>query len=88
MTRFLQYTNQVDPAFAQGRMAGRDREDLLPRAQSVRTDRGAMSFATGLVGVSIPVGALRPIAQDGNIYTCTQQGTIPASGNITLFFCL
>lgn len=81
---FLQYTNQVDPAFAQGRM-----QDAIARIYFLERNpsepTAVQCLCTGLVGVSIPVGALA-IAQDGNIYTCTQQGTIPASGNITLSF--
>lgn len=42
-------------------------------------------LCTGANGTVIPVGAL---AQDaaGNIYTCTQAGTIPIGGSITLTF--
>src|SRR5882762_477916 len=81
---FLQYTNQVDPAFSEGRM-----QDAIGRIYFLERNPSeptvVQGLCTGLAGVTIPVGALA-IAQDGNIYTCTQQGTIPVGGNITLSF--
>lgn len=81
---FAAYVNQVDPAFADGRMQdaiGRiyflDRKPGLPTA--------VIATCTGLTGVTIPVGA-RAEALDGHLYLCTQAGTIPASGRIDLPF--
>lgn len=77
-------TNQVDPAFAAGRM-----QDAIGRIYFI-TRKPATSTAvtvtcTGLSGVVIPVGAMAQ-ATDGTIYLCTQQGTIPVSGSVDLPF--
>lgn len=78
------YVSQVDPAFASGRM-----QDAIARIYFLERNPAeptvVQALCTGLAGVVIPVGALA-IAQDGNIYTCTQEGTIPDVGNITLSF--
>ena len=81
---FLYFCNQVDPAYATGRMQDAiARIYFLERLPSEPTVTQAV--CTGQTGVSIPAGALAQ-ASDGNIYTCTAPGTIPASGNITLPF--
>lgn len=77
-------TNQVDPAYAQGRM-----QDAIARIYFLERDPARSTVVscqcTGLAGVVIPTGALA-VAQDGNIYSCTNGGTIPVTGNITLQF--
>jgi hypothetical protein len=81
---FLALANGVDPAYATGRMQdaiGRiyfmTREPATPTTISV--------VCTGLNGVGISVGSLLQ-AEDGNNYICTQAGTIPLSGSVTLPF--
>ncbi len=49
------------------------------------TPTAVIATCTGLAGVTIPVGA-RAQAVDGNLYLCTQAGTIPASGSVDLPF--
>ncbi|CAB3854510.1 hypothetical protein LMG26858_01890 [Achromobacter anxifer] len=81
---FAAYVNQVDPAYAQGRM-----QDAIGRIYFLDRKPGAptavIATCTGLAGVRIPVGA-RAQAVDGNLYLCTEAGTIPASGRIDLPF--
>jgi len=81
---FLFYAQQVDPAYAAGRMQdgiGRiyfiERNPALPTVLQIN--------CVGAVGVTIPVGAT---IQDGsgNLYTCTQAGVIPVGGTISLPF--
>lgn len=76
--------NGVDPAFASGRLQdGIARIYFLTRNPAQPTTTQAT--CTGLQGVVIPTFAL---AQDtsGNIYSCTEGGTIPSGGSITLPF--
>jgi len=81
---FLKYTQQVDPAYASGRMQdGIARIYFIERNPSQPTV--VQAVCTGLEGVVIPEGALA-LASDGNQYICTEAGTIPVSGNITLTF--
>ena len=82
--KFAQFVGQVDPDTADGVM-----QDAIGRIYFL-TRRPATSTAVnvdcmGSAGVSIPVGAL---VQDnlGNTYACTQAGTIPVGGTITLPF--
>ncbi len=81
---FALYVNQVDPAFAEGRM-----QDAIGRIYFLDRKPGTptvvIATCTGLSGVVIPVGA-RAEAVDGNLYLCTQAGTIPPSGSIDLPF--
>ncbi|ASW06314.1 baseplate J/gp47 family protein [Rhizobium sp. 11515TR] len=81
---FLYLTQQFDPAFASGRY-----QDALARIYFIERNPSqptvVQALCTGLQGVIIPAGALA-IAADGNQYVCTEAGTIPASGNITLTF--
>lgn len=83
-SEFASYVNQVDPAFAAGRM-----QDAIGRIYFLDRKPGAattvIATCMGLTGVTIPVGA-RAQAVDGNIYLCTQAGTIPPSGSIDLPF--
>lgn len=81
---FASYVNQVDPAFAEGRMQdGIARIYFLDRKPGTST--AVVATCMGLTGTSIPVGA-RAQATDGNLYVCTQAGTIPASGSVDLAF--
>lgn len=78
------FVNQVNPNFAAGFM-----QDAIAQIYFLTRNPGIPTAVqcqcVGLSGTVIPVGAL---AQDtsGNIYTCTQAGTIPAGGTITLEF--
>lgn len=83
-SEFASYVNQVDPAFAAGRM-----QDAIGRIYFIDRKPGTattvIATCMGLSGVTIPVGA-RAQAVDGNIYICTQAGTIPSSGSVDLPF--
>lgn len=83
-SEFAKYVNQVDPALAAGRM-----QDAIGRIYFLDRKPGTattvIATCMGLTGVTIPVGT-RAQAVDGNIYLCTQAGTIPASGSIDLPF--
>jgi hypothetical protein len=79
-----EYVNQINPDVADGRMQDAiariyflDRNPALPTTIQVT--------CVGLAGTVIPVGAM---VSDGNsnLYSCTQAGTIPAGGSITLSF--
>ncbi len=81
---FALYVNQVDPDFADGRMQDAigqiyflDRKPATPTA--------VVATCVGLANTPIPVGS-QAKASDGNIYVCTQAGTIPVSGTIDLNF--
>lgn len=82
--QFVFYTNQVDPAFAEGRM-----QDAIARIYFIERTPAeptvVLAECTGLAGVVIPVGAL---AQNTNgiLFMCTEAGTIPVSGMVTLPF--
>lgn len=76
--------NQVNPDFAENRWQDAiGRIYFLERLPAQGTV--VQATCTGLLGTVIPVGA-QAIDTSGNIYSCTQSGTIPASGNITLSF--
>lgn len=81
---FVYYTNQVNPDFASGRM-----QDAIGRIYFIYRIGAQPTVlqvvCSGLQGVVIPVGALIQDAA-GNLYACTQTGTIPASGTIVLPF--
>ena len=76
--------NGVDPAYASGRM-----QDAIGRIYFMTRNPAQPTvlqvLCSGLAGVVIPVGAL---VQDtsGYTYFCTQAGTIPSGGTITLPF--
>ena len=81
---FVQFTNQVDPAFSDGRM-----QDAIARIYFLERMPSAptvvQAVCTGAAGTVIPEGA-RASSADGLIYSCTQQGTIAISGTVTLPF--
>lgn len=82
--QFLFYTNQVDPAFASGRM-----QDAIGRIyfleRTAAEPTSVLATCVGLAGTVIPIGALAQ-ATDGNIYACVDGGTIPVGGSLTLAF--
>lgn len=82
---FLKYTQQVDPAYADGRM-----QDAIARIYFLERNPAQPTVVTatcgGLEGVPIPVGALARSNTDGNIYICTEAGVIPVGGTIDLQF--
>lgn len=81
---FTYYTNQVDPAYAEGRMQDAiARIYFLERKPALPTV--VQALCTGLQGTVIPTGSLAR-AEDGTIYICTGGGTIPVGGSITLSF--
>lgn len=81
---FAYLANQFDPAFASGRY-----QDALARIYFLSRNPAqptvVQAVCSGLEGVVIPVNAIA-IAEDGNRYLCTEEGTIPVSGTITLAF--
>lgn len=81
---FAQFVNQVDPDFAEdfmqdaiGRIYFQNRNAGLPTAVQCQ--------CIGAQGTLIPVGAMA-VDTSGNLYTCTQSGTIDASGVVILSF--
>ncbi|MFL9904283.1 baseplate J/gp47 family protein [Paraburkholderia fungorum] len=82
--QFLALANGVDPAYASGRM-----QDAIGRLYFMTRIPAASTVVqctcVGLAGVQIAVGALASDTS-GNVYSCTQAGTIPASGSIVLPF--
>jgi hypothetical protein len=78
------YASQVDPAYATGRM-----QDAIARIYFLTRNPAepttVQCLCTGLPGVVIPVGAVAQ-AEDGNLYTCTQEGTIGVGGTVTIAF--
>ena len=81
---FVYYTNQVDPAFATGRM-----QDAIARIyflERLPSEPTVLQIAcVGLQGVNIPVGTTVTDGA-GNIYQCTELGVIPSSNTITMPF--
>lgn len=81
---FLNLTQQFDPAYNDGRYQDAiARIYFLERKPPLPTV--VQAVCSGAVGTVIPLGALAQ-AVDGNVYTCTQAGTIGASGSATLTF--
>jgi hypothetical protein len=82
--QFAEFVNQVDPDTNDGFM-----QDAIARIYFLNRSPGASTVVqcviVGALGTVIPVGAQ---AQDtsGNLYLCTQAGTIPVGGTITLPF--
>lgn len=81
---FVDFTNQVDPAFASGRM-----QDAIARIYYL-TRRGATQTTvtarcSGATGVTIPAGALAR-ATDGTIYTALSAGLIETVGYVDIPF--
>jgi hypothetical protein len=80
----LWYTNNIDPAYASGRMQDAiGRIYFIERLPALPTI--VQALCSGLAGTVIPTGALATDTS-GNQYVCTQGGTIPATGSITLSF--
>ena len=81
---FCALANGVDPAFATGRM-----QDAIARIYFLTRNPAQSTVVTatvtGATGTVIPVNA-RARDQGGNIYLCTQAGTIPVGGSINLTF--
>lgn len=81
---FLKYTQQVDPAYADGRM-----QDGIARIYFITRNPALATVVTATCGgqanVKIPAGALAR-ATDGTQYICTSGGTIPIGGTIDLEF--
>jgi hypothetical protein len=81
---FLWFCNQVDPALNSGRM-----QDAIARVYFITRlpaqPTVVQATCVGLGEVIIPVGALAK-ADDGNLYVCQEQGTIPSTGSIVLPF--
>lgn len=81
---FVYYTNQVDPAYAAGRM-----QDAIARIYFIERQpsqpTSASCTVTGLPDTVIPVNS-QAIATDGSIYIATEQVTIPAGGSTTQTF--
>jgi hypothetical protein len=76
--------NQVDPAYADGRMQDAiARIYFLTRNPSQPTTVAAL--ISGLPGTIIPIGALAKSA-DGAIFSCTEEGVIETGGTVTLAF--
>lgn len=82
--QFAYMANQMDPAFNSGRFQdGIARIYFITRKPAIATT--VQAVCTGGQGVSIPAGSLARAA-DGNVYTCTEGGTIDQTGSITLTF--
>lgn len=80
----VQLFNNVDPAFASGRMQDAiARIYFLTRIPASAT--AVLCTCSGLENTPIPVGA-QAEDQGGNIYLCTEAGTIPSGGSIDLQF--
>jgi hypothetical protein len=81
---FINLTNQTNPNFASGVF-----QDAIGQLYFLQRNSSESTVVeatcSGGTGVVIPSGALAQ-AEDGNIYTCTQAGTIPAGGSIVLPF--
>lgn len=81
---FVYYTQQVDPAYATGRM-----QDAIARIYFLERNPAlptvVQGVCSGAEGTVIPAGSLAQAA-DGNLYTCTDGGVIAASGTVTLSF--
>lgn len=82
--QFALFVNQVNPDTASGFM-----QDAIGRIYFLDRSPGAPTVVdcvcNGQFGTVIPVGA-QAIDSSGNRYLCTQAGTIPIGGNITLPF--
>lgn len=81
---FLAIMNNVDPAFASGRMQDAIARIYFLERQPARPTT-VQATCSGLTGTFIGTGALA-LAVDGNIYAATASGTIPVGGSITLPF--
>lgn len=81
---FVDFTNQVDPAYASGRM-----QDAIARiyflSRAGATPTVVEATCSGATGVTIPVGSLAK-ATDGTIYSALTAGTIGLSGSVNIQF--
>jgi hypothetical protein len=81
---FIALTNQTNPNFASGVF-----QDAIAQLYFLQRNSSeptvVQATCSGGTGVVINAGALG-LAEDGNIYTCTQGGTIPVGGSIVLPF--
>ena len=81
---FVDFTNQVDPAYASGRM-----QDAIGRiyflARRAATPTVVTATVSGATGTVVGVGALAK-ATDGTIYQALTAATIPPSGSIDMQF--
>jgi len=88
---FVNFTNQVNPAFAEGRM-----QDAIGNIYFIQRypAQGTVvqCICTGAEGVTIPGGsigtppAVMAVDESGNQYRCSEGGVIPAGGSLTLPF--
>lgn len=82
--QFIALANGVDPSYASGRMQdGIGRIYFLSRNAATATS--VTATCAGASGTIIPIGA-KAQDQAGNVYLCTEAGTIPSSGSINLTF--
>lgn len=81
---FLDIVNNVDPAYAAGRM-----QDAIARIYFLERQPAAptvvQATCTGAVGTRIPIGSLARTA-NGDTYSCQQDGIIAATGFVILPF--
>lgn len=81
---FAQFVNQVNPDFATGFM-----QDAIGRiyylTRKPAQPSSVVCTCVGAVGTNIPVNA-QASDTNGNIWVCTQAGTIPSGGSINLTF--
>lgn len=81
---FLWFTNQVDPAYATGRMQDAiARINFIERKPAIPTT--VIATVSGLTGTVLPAGSLA-MATDGNIYSSLSAVTIPVSGSAQVTF--
>jgi len=77
---FVDFTNQVDPAFASGRM-----QDAIGQIYYLSrigaTSTTVVATITGKTGLTLPAGSLAK-ATDGTIYQTLSSVTIPLSGTV------
>lgn len=82
---FLYYTQQMDPAYASGRMQdGIGRiyfQTRIPASATV-----IQVTCVGLYGTVIPASSATLQAQDGNIYVCSTTTTIPIGCSVVIEF--
>lgn len=81
---FTYYTNQVDPAYASGRM-----QDAIARIYFLSRNGSQPTvlqvLCTGLSGTTLPLGS-RIQDTSGNIYESTAAAAIPVAGSVTVSF--
>lgn len=82
------YATQVDPAFAQGRMQDAiARINFLTRNGAQPTTLQIQCTGSGAVISAGPTTFATVVDPSGNLYQCTQAGTLPAAGgSLTLSF--